>query len=63
VLALAAKSKRVSEVIRAITPRAVAAILPAALDELRQKRPAQGGRQTPSGGIPNGLARAGLGLR
>jgi hypothetical protein len=63
VLALAAKSKRVSDVIHAVTPRAVAAILPAALDELRQKRPVQGGRQTPSGSIPDGFARASLGLR
>jgi hypothetical protein len=63
VLALAARSKWVSDVIHAVTPRAVAAILPAALDELRQKRAAQGGRQTPSGSIPDGLARASLGLR
>jgi hypothetical protein len=33
----------------------------AALDELRQKRPAQGGRQIPSGSIPDGFARASLG--
>ena len=39
VLALAAKSKRVADVIHAITPRAVAAVLPAALDELPRNGP------------------------
>ncbi|WGJ13749.1 hypothetical protein QEV83_13800 [Methylocapsa sp. D3K7] len=62
VLALAAKSKRGADVIHAVTPRGVAAVLPAALDELRQKRAAQG-RQTPSGVMPDEVARASLGLR
>jgi phosphoribosylcarboxyaminoimidazole (NCAIR) mutase len=63
VLALAAKSKRWADVIHALTPRGVAAVPPAALDELRQKRSAQAGRQTPSGVMPDEVARASLGLR
>ncbi len=43
VLEIAGKSQRLSDFFHSVTPRAVAAIVPVALDELRRKRSAQAG--------------------